>query len=266
MRHSARLIGLLLPLLMIAGACATMDMGQINIISPAQEVEMGKNLSAEVEKEQPILDNPALTSYVNEVGQRVARESGRTDVQYSFKIVDNDKDINAFALPGGPIYVNSALLRSADNEAELAGVLGHEIGHVAARHSTEQLTKEFGFSLITQVLLGKDPSAATKAASNIASSLGMLKFSRNDEIEADRLSVHYMYRAGYDPNAMMSFLTKLGQLQSAQSSRVLNLLSTHPMSQDRLNAVKAEISGLPQGKQVGFFADRYKEVVNRELK
>jgi len=268
MKHSARLTVFLLLLMVISSACATtgINMRQINLISSEEEVNLGKNLAVEVEKEQKVLDNPALTSYVNRVGQKVAAQSDRRDISYSFKIIDNDKEVNAFALPGGPVYINSALLKSAENEAELAGVLGHEIAHVAARHSTEQLTKQYGLTLLTQIVLGENPGATAEIAGNMLGSLGMLKFSRNDEIEADRLGVRYMFQAGYSPNAMLRFQEKLGELQKQSSSRVANLLSTHPLSQQRIDAVKQEIAKLPPGRQVEYFTEEYRAIVERELK
>ena len=267
MRNLAKLFAFFVPLLLIASGCETLgiDLGQINIISTEEEIRLGKSLADEIEKEQPILDNPALEQYVSEVGRRVAARSGRPNVPYSFKIID-DEAVNAFALPGGPVYVYTGLLKHAENEAELAGVLGHEVAHVAARHSTEQLTKEFGYSLLVGIVLGKEPGGAATIARDIIGSLGMLKFSRADEIEADRLGVNYLFQAGYSPNAMNTFLQKLGSLNSESPSRVLNLLSTHPLSDDRLRAVSEEIAALPPGRQVGYYTERYAEIMRRELK
>lgn len=268
MRRSIRLIAFLISVLLIAPACATtgINRGQLNIVSTEDEIELGKNLAVEVEKEQTVLNNPALTQYVNEIGQRVAAQTDRPDVPYSFKVIDNDEEVNAFALPGGPIYVYTGLLKYADNEAELASVLGHEVAHVAARHSAEQLTKAYGFSLVAQIILGEEPGVTAAMARDIVGSLGMLKFSRDDEIEADRLGVRYMFQAGYNPNAMTSFQKKLGGLKAGSPSRVLNLLSTHPLSQDRVNAVRQEIATLPPGRKVEYYPERYKEVIGRELK
>lgn len=268
MRLSIKLIAFLLSLLLISTACETtgINAGQINIISTEDEIELGRKLAVEVEKEQPVLNNPALAGYVSEIGQRVAGQSDRRDVPYSFKVIDNDEEVNAFALPGGPIYVYTGLLRLADNEAELASVLGHEVAHVAARHSAEQLTKAYGFSFVAQIILGEEPGATAEIARDIISSLGMLKFSRDDEIEADRLGVLYMFRAGYNPNAMTSFQKKLGGLKSSSPSRVLNLLSTHPLSQDRIDAVRREIATLPPGRKVDYYPERYKEMMGRELR
>lgn len=268
MRNPTGLVAaVFVPLLLLATSCATtgINAGQINLVSTEEEIKLGKKLAAEIEKEQPVLRNPALTRYVSEVGKRVAAQSERQNVPYSFKIIDNDEQVNAFALPGGPIYVYTGLLKYAGNEAELASVLGHEIGHVAARHSTEQLTKSYGFYAVAEMVLGNDPGTVAEIARDIIGSLGMLKFSRDDEIEADRLGVHYMFRAGYSPNAMTSFQKKLGELSSNNSSRVLNILSTHPPSQDRVNAIRGEIAKLPPGRPVKYYSERYKRIISRHL-
>jgi len=268
MRKLTSLAAVVTTCLLVLCGCETLnlDLGQLNIISTDEEIRLGKSLAVEIEKEQTVLDNPALAKYVSEIGTRVAAYSERPDIPYSFTVIDNDDSVNAFALPGGPIYVYTGLLRHAGNEAELAGVLGHEVAHIAARHSTEQLTKAFGYSLLAEVVLGKDPGATTAIARDIIGSLSMLKFSRNDEIEADRLGVRYLFQAGYSPNAMSSFMQKLGELQTQSPSRVLNLLSTHPLSNDRLNAIRQEIATLPPGRKVEYHAERYKEIISRELK
>jgi predicted Zn-dependent protease len=239
--------------------------GQINIISTEEEIRLGKNLADEIDKDQPILDNPSLTSYVSEIGQKVAGRSERRNITYTFKIVDNEEEINAFALPGGPVYVYTGLLKLAESEAELASVLGHEIAHVAARHSSEQLTKRYGFAMIAQLALGEDPGMVTAIARDVVSYLGMLKFSRADEMEADRLGVRYMFQAGYNPEAMISLHKKLGGLEPGKQNRVLALLGTHPLSQDRIDAIRREIAALPTStQQVGYYTERYREHVVRE--
>lgn len=267
MRNPIVHIAFVMPLLLVATSCATtgINAGQINLISTEEEVKLGENLAVEIEKEQPVLRNPAITRYVSEIGKSVAAQSERQDVPYSFKIIDNDDEVNAFALPGGPIYVYTGLLKYAENEAELASVLGHEVAHIAARHSTEQLTKTYGFYMVAQIVLGEDPGAIAEIARDIVGSLGMLKFSRGDEIEADRLGVHYMFQAGYSPNAMTSFQRKLGKLGSGSTSRAMNMLNTHPLSQDRVMAIKEEIAKLPPGIPVQYHAERYKGIVGRHL-
>jgi predicted Zn-dependent protease len=243
-----------------------MNVGQINFVSPEEEIRLGKNVAAEVEKKERVLQNPALAAYVNEVGRKIVAQTERPDIPYTFKVIDNDKDVNAFSLPGGPVYVNTALLKCADNEAELAAVIGHEVAHVVARHATEQMTKAFGLELLAEIALGNNSNAAAQMGADIAGSLGMLKFSRNDELEADRLGLRYMFEAGYSPNAMTTFLEKLGNLEKENPSRVATLFSSHPMSQQRVDTIRREIMMLPPGRKVEYYTESYKEIVNRELK
>jgi predicted Zn-dependent protease len=239
------------------------DAGQLNLISTEEEIRLGRDLAAEIEREERVLNHPALSRYVSAVGERVAARSGRAGIPYSFKIIDNDDEINAFALPGGPVYVYTGLLKYAENEAELASVLGHEVAHVAARHSTEQVTKQYGFYLITGIILGEEPAAAATLARDIVGSLGMLKFSRGDEMEADRLGVRYMFEAGYNPNAMTNFQKKLGRLEADGGGLALNLLKTHPVSQDRIDAIRREIATLPPGEAVEYYTERYNRITGR---
>jgi predicted Zn-dependent protease len=267
-KNSAVLVALVALTLLTATSCATtgINRGQINLISPQEEVKLGKSLAAEIDSEEPIVLNNPVAKYVSKLGQRLAAQTGRQDIPFSFKVIDNDDEINAFALPGGPIYIYTGLLKHAENEAELASVLGHEIGHITARHSTEQLTKAYGIQLLGQIVLGDDAGAGATLVSDIASSLSMLKFSRNDEIESDRLGVHYMFRAGYNPNAMVSFQRKLGDLEGKNPSGVMNLLSTHPLSQARIDAIQQEISTLPPGRELNYHTERYNRIVGRALR
>jgi predicted Zn-dependent protease len=265
MKYHLRVIAIL-ALLLLINSCATTGGGPgLNIISPQEEIRLGKELSAEVDKEQPILNDPVLERYVTEVGERVARSSNRPDLPYSFKIIKNE-EVNAFSLPGGPIYVYTGLLKFADNEAELASVLAHETAHVAQRHATEQLTRTYGLQVVSSILLGQNTPLAGQVAGNIAGSLGLLKFSRNDEVEADQLGTEYMFRAGYNPTAMIIFHRRLEKLQKSNPSAVLNLFSTHPMSQARVDAIAAEIAKFPPGQNVGYYPERYQQIVDRELK
>ncbi len=267
-KKCAALVAVAVSLVLAATSCATMGInaGQLSLISTEEEIRLGRSLAAEIEREERVLNNPALSKYVSAVGRKVAAQSGRTGIPYSFTIIDNDDEINAFALPGGPLYVYTGLLKYAENEAELASVLGHEVAHVAARHSAEQITKEYGFALLSGIILGENPAAAASLASNIAGSLGMLKFSRNDEIEADRLGLRYMFEAGYHPDAMTTFQRKLGALEASGGGLALNLLRTHPASQDRIDAIRREIATLPPGASVEYYAKRYNRIVGRALR
>lgn len=217
----------------------------INLFSTSQEVRMGRSLSLEVDRQYPILQNPELVDYVNRVGQKIVSVCDRKGITYHFKIIDDSRQVNAFALPGGYIYVYMGLLKAAENEAELAAVLGHEVGHVVARHATERLTKLYGYSFLVSLVLGENPAYWQELVANLFGTMGMLKFSRDDEFEADRLGATYIYRAGYNPKAMIGFFERLKTLRDREPSKLETLLSTHPPPRDRIRKVEKVIETLP---------------------
>jgi predicted Zn-dependent protease len=222
---------------------------QIFGLSEAQEVELGREAAKQVERDQPILNDDQVTRYVDAVGQRLVRRSKRNNIRYTFKVV-NSSDINAFALPGGFIYINRGLLEAADNESELAGVMGHEIGHVVARHSADQIKKagiaNLGLGVLGAVLGGKGGAAAglAQVGSQIGTSAVFMKFSRDDEREADVLGVRNLYDAGYNPEGMVSFFEKLGDLRKRQPNKLETFFSTHPDPSERAANVSGEIRRL----------------------
>lgn len=224
---------------------------EINIFSRDEEVRLGWQLSQEVKRQYPILKHPELTGYVNQVGQRIVAVCDWRDIEYHFTVIDDPKQINAFALPGGYIYVYTGLLRTAESEAELAAVLAHEVGHVVARHATKRLTKLYGYSFLMSLILGENPAQWQRIIADLFGTMGILKFSRDDEFEADRLGATYLYRAGYDPWAMLTFLQKLQGLEKQEPGRLKTLLSTHPPTRDRIRRVEELIRGWPRLRDPG---------------
>jgi predicted Zn-dependent protease len=229
------------------GGCATtgINQGQVNVISEADEVTLGQQMSVEVAKQYPIYNNAAVTAYVQAVGEKLAQHSDLKDIPYHFAVIDTN-EVNAFSLPGGYVYVYTALMQTADDEAELASVIAHEVGHVAARHATERLTAEYGYQFVSGLVLGQDPNATAKLIADLASTGGFLKYSRDEEFEADRLGAKYLNAAGYDPQAMVDFLEKLKALEASQPTRLETWLMTHPATSDRLAKVRAEIAAFPK--------------------
>lgn len=241
---SVRCVFVVAVLSFMLGGCATtgINKGQINVISSDDEVKMGQEMSVEVAKQYKLYDNAAVTSYVQSVGDRIVAHSDRQDIKYHFAVIDKN-EVNAFAVPGGYIYVYTELMKDADDEAELAAVIAHEVGHVAARHSTERMTAMYGYQFLAGLVLGENPNAYAKIVTDMAATGGFLKYSRDDEHEADELGAKYLYAAGYDPNGMVDLLNKLKGLESTEPSKFETWFMTHPATTERLARVKAEVAG-----------------------
>jgi beta-barrel assembly-enhancing protease len=216
----------------------------INLYSIEKEIAVGKQFAQEVERTSKLINDPVVTEYVNRIGQNLVRNSD-AKVPFTIKVIDSD-EINAMALPGGFFYVNSGLILRADEEAEMAGVMGHEIGHVAARHWGRNQTKgEIAqWATIPLILLGPGGWAGygIYEGLNVAMPLSFLKFSRDQEREADYLGLQYMYKAGYDPNAFVSFFEKVEAEERRRPGSIPKIFSTHPPTPDRVQKAQEEIS------------------------
>jgi predicted Zn-dependent protease len=216
----------------------------VNLYSLEREIALGKQAAQEVEKSARMINDPVVTEYVNRVGQNLVRNSD-AKVPFTIKVIDSD-EINAFALPGGFFYVNSGLILRADEEAELAGVMAHEIAHVAARHGTKNATKGeiMQWASIPLILLGPGGWAGygLYEGLNLAIPISYLKFSRDAEREADFLGIQYMYKAGYDPNAFVSFFEKIEAEERRHPGSIPKVFSTHPPTPERVRRAQEEIA------------------------
>jgi len=222
----------------------TRDINKGNVLptmSLDKEIALGRQYSAQIERQLKLVNDPVVTEYVNRVAQNIVRNSD-AKVPFTVKVVDSD-EVNAFALPGGFLYVNTAVLTAADEEAELAGVLAHEIAHVAARHAAESMSKQnaVGLASIGLVFVGGAAGVGAREAAGLGIPLTFLKFTRSQEAEADYLGAQYMWKAGYDPSAMLSFFEKLQAKEKANRATVSTLFTDHPPTAARITAIKKEI-------------------------
>jgi len=215
--------------------------GKVNFYSIEKEIALGKSLAQDVERQAKIVDDPIISEYVNRVGQNIVRNSD-AKVPFTIKVTDSE-EVNAFALPGGFFFVNSGLILKADNEAELAGVMAHEIAHVAARHGTRNQTRGTIAQLGTIPLIfwGGWTGYGVRQAVSIVMPLGMLQFSRGFETEADFLGLQYMYKTGYDPTAFVDFFEKLEAQEQKKPGFISKAFSTHPPTGDRIPKTQENI-------------------------
>jgi beta-barrel assembly-enhancing protease len=229
------------PILSIASALAAQAAG-VNLYSVEKEIALGRQLAAEVERQAAMLDDPIVAEYVNRVGQNLAKQSG-APVTWTFKVIRSN-ELNAFALPGGFVFVNTGLIKMCDDEAELASALAHEVAHVAARHMTRQATRSQFARLGTvplTVLLGGRAGAAVRQASALGIPLTFLHFARADESEADSMGIRYLDAAGYDPSCAITLFEKLDSLDRRNPGAVSRIFLTHPPNGARLQKLQREI-------------------------
>lgn len=216
----------------------------IILISTSEEVEIGRQVAADVESKEKILNDATVQDYVNRIGQNLVSVCDRKDLKYSFKVLDSE-EINAFACPGGFIYIYKGLMKTMDNEAQLAGVLGHEIGHVVARHSVKKLQQIYGVSLLIKVALG-DKGEAVQNLVGAAAGVILLGYGRDNEFEADEYGTLYEGKGGHNPDGMAQLLGKFKAMEGNPPGTLEKLLSTHPPTSERIAKVNAYI-----GKEFG---------------
>jgi len=228
------------------------------------EVRMGKEYSQYVESSVKLVQDPVVNEYVNRLGQNLVRNSD-AKVPFTIKVVDSD-EINAFALPGGFFYVNSGLILAADEEAELAGVMAHEIAHVAARHVTRQMTRAqwANIGTIPLIFVGGGIGYAVRSAAGLGLPLTFMHFSRGFEAEADYLGLQYMYKSGYDPQAFISFFEKIQAKEKKKPGSLARAFATHPQTPDRIEKSQEEIARiLPARAQYTVTTSEFDDVKSR---
>ncbi|HSE25908.1 MAG TPA: M48 family metallopeptidase [Pyrinomonadaceae bacterium] len=235
--------------------------------STEKEVRQGREAAAEVDRQAKFIEDPMITEYVNRVGQNIVLHSD-AKVPFTIKVIDSD-EVNAFALPGGFFYVNKGLLLAADNEAELAGVMAHEIAHVAARHAVENQTKasllEYA-ALGASIFLGGIPGMIYQNTAGIGLLGIFMKFSRSAEEEADKLGVQYMYAAGYDPGAMATMFEKLEAKNKKKPGFISRAFATHPAPPDRRASALALAARFPEHEEYVISSSEFQRVKAKLLR
>jgi predicted Zn-dependent protease len=230
----------------IIGVALTVPLAACGI-SQQQEIQMGQEYAQQINAQLPIIQDPELNRYINVLGDSIAGLTSRKDLDWHFFIVDS-KEVNAFAVPGGYVYVNRGLIERSDKMDEVAGVLGHEIGHVVRRHTVKQMEKEQGANVgitLACVLTGVCNSQVAGAAINIAGSAVFARFSRSDEAEADQEGFNNVIRAGISPEGMVSMFQKLLEERKSRPAGVEAWFLTHPLEEDRITAIQSRINQLP---------------------
>jgi len=235
--------------------------------STEKEVKLGRELAAEVDRQAKFVDDPVITEYVNRVGQNIVLHSD-TKIPFTIKVIDSD-EVNAFALPGGFFYVNKGLLLVADNEAEVAGVMAHEIAHVAARHAVENQTKASLMEYLamgTSIFLGGIPGMIFQNTAGLGMLGIFMKFSRGAEEEADKLGVQYMFAAGYDPSAMATMFEKLESKNKKKPGLISRAFASHPAPPDRRASALALAARFPEHDEYVISTSEFQKVKARLLR
>ncbi len=242
--------------------------GRFNILTTEEEVQIGREAEREIERDLTLYNDPVVTAYINSLGQMLARYSRRSCLTYYFKVVDTD-EINAFALPGGWLYVNRWLITTAENESELAAVIAHEIGHVDRKHGARAISRQLGAAMLLDATLGgTDASAKRRAGRQVAAffiGVQQLSYGRDAEREADRFAVESTYAAGIGPEGTATFFEKLMAMQEREPGRLEGLFSTHPPSRERVENVRAQIGELPAKAGLTSDSRRFQEIKKRIL-
>jgi beta-barrel assembly-enhancing protease len=223
----------------------------LNFFSYQQEAQEGAKYAVQIEKQMPVMTDPVINNYIQTLGKRMISQGiENPPFEYTFKVV-NSSEINAFAIPGGHLYVNLGLLKEAGSEAELVGVLGHEIGHVVHRHGTKRMTDAMLLQMAaigTSVAVGKEKGQYAGLGVLLFGNAGLLKYGRQAELESDRTGVEILYRTGYDGRAMAGFFEKLAKLEEQKGAArggLSHLLATHPPSIERVEHARQYLSTFP---------------------
>lgn len=252
-----RLLAVPILLTLVIGCVTTGPGGtkSLILIPTETEVQLGKDVVKEVEATETVLNNAQVQNYVSKVGKKIAKICDRKDVAYTFKVLDNE-EINAFACPGGFIYIYKGLMKKMDNEAQLAAVLAHEVGHVVARHSIKRLQAIYGYSIVMEVALGDKMSNTARQMIDAATGVVLLGYGRDNEYQADEYGILYAKKAGYNPKGMVQVFEKFKQMEGSPPNTFEKLLMSHPPASDRIANGNNEIKTVG-GTDLPYYESEY---------
>ncbi|MXX03924.1 MAG: M48 family metalloprotease [Gemmatimonadetes bacterium] len=234
----------------------------VNVLSEADEIALGREFSREIERELKLYRDPEVVRYVDGLCQALVLHSKRSNIPYYIKVVDTD-EVNAFALPGGYLYVNRGLISISGTEAELAGVIAHEIGHVVARHGAKALTRQLGLEIMLGMISGRNPTGVRRVAAQLAGIggiLSMLHHSREAEREADTLAIVNLREAGYDPEGLTGFFEKLLEINDREPGTLATMFATHPPSRERIENTREQATALPALEGLVTDSERFRQI------
>ena len=238
-----------IPALLLSASTAA---AALNLISVRDEIALGQQAQQQVRRQVPELSDRLVTGYVRSIGQRIAARADGPRFPYSFNVA-NYREVNAFALPGGPIWIHRGTIDAAGTEAQLAGVIAHEVAHIANRHAAEQITKgsiaNVGLGILDALIGTGTSSQIARLGAGVAAQATMMKFSRDDEREADLKALQYMKRAGYDPRGMVEFLRVLRAQQGRDPGSVQTFFASHPAPAERIRRLEQQANRLAGGRR-----------------
>ena len=240
-------LGLMMSGCLCSGGCGEgVNEGDVNLVSLKEEWRMGDRLAGRVAPRLPLLEGGPVRQYVQQMGERVVRQTDLAERPWTFHVVASDQ-LNAFALPGGHVYVHTGLIEAASTPSELAGVLAHEVAHGTARHSTERLTQAYGLDAVIGLVTGEESGLIERLLTRVGRRGAVAKFSRDDEREADRLGLGYLRRAGYDAGGMVRFFETLLERRQNRPGTLEQFFASHPLTEERLQAARQQLKEMPTG-------------------